>query len=79
MPVCVQGLGQKVETITSLAASSHPSTGLRPPAAAAFATGGRGCVSQKEMHEAVRVFLGIYLSLKMETGFRSLLGEAAMP
>lgn len=38
---------------------------------------GRGCVSQKEMHEAVRIFLGIYLSLKMETGFRSLLGEAA--
>lgn len=31
------------------------------------------------MHDAVRIFLGIYLSLKMETGFRSLLGEAAVP
>lgn len=56
--------------------------GRRPitaPGCAHLCHWGRGCVSQKEMHDAVRIFLGIYLSLKMETGFRSLLGEAAVP
>lgn len=73
VPGCVQGWGRRQEAGGPSQRRAVP-TGCR-----SLCHWGRGCVSQKEMHEVVRIFLGIYLSLKMETGFRNLLGEAAVP